>query len=652
MSEPIYNSAGEVLYPGLAGDGAGYRGSRLVTLTPEGWEKAEGAWPLMQDAPVPEAKTGYVALGSYPDNYGAAAQEAGCPAYCEAGDGFVRFYARAKPSGDIRVQVTLLGEAGSAAVAGPVAGSGVRVDPTLTISDAAADAAAVGGIVLPRVVVQTEAGSSIVLSDGEKDVSGVAADGSFSAALPHDGEWTVTATLGTGVATETVQAEYCRTKTLTLTYYTLTVTVKAGSTVTAQCGDKTVSGTVPENGSIKLYLPIAGTWSVTATLGDETTTATVEVTEYKDYPLELAYAHIYGVCWNYGNSSTACTRLTKASDPNGFVNVDITTEPKAAVGTGAGSSPFDSCMPWSGMEEYNVVGNAVGPKQGESGFSRSSNGDVVVRIPDFWYKIIDDASAKKRYYYIADKKKTGWDKHPGSGRYVGRYHTNTSNQSRTGYSPRVNITRADARSDAAGKGTGWALYDYASWCAIGLLYLVEYANWNTQAKVGRGYCDSNSRAISAGGTDSMVYHTGRASGTDGKTAVQYRHIENPWGNVFQWVDGINFTGAEVYACTDPSKYADDTLAGYTNIGTRTASNGYISALGMSTTAPWTIYPTAVGGSETTYVPDYSWTTAGWLVLFVGGYWDNGSYAGLFCFGGSGSSSGSSSNIGARLLFVP
>ena len=71
MSEPIYNSAGEVLYPGLAGDGAGYRGSRLVTLTPEGWEKAEGTWPLMQAAPVPEAKIGYVALGSYPDSYGA-----------------------------------------------------------------------------------------------------------------------------------------------------------------------------------------------------------------------------------------------------------------------------------------------------------------------------------------------------------------------------------------------------------------------------------------------------------------------------------------------------------------------------------------------------------------------------------------------------
>lgn len=650
MSEPIYNSAGEVLYPGLAGDGAGYRGSRLVTLTPEGWEEAEGTWPLMQAAPVPEAKTGYVALGSYPDSYGAAAQEAGCPAYCEARDGFVCFYARVKPSGDIRVQVTLLGEAGGAAVAGPVAGSGVRVDSTLTISGAAADAAAVGGIVLPRVVVHTEAGSSIVLSDGEKSVSGVAADGSFSAALPHDGEWTVTATLGTGAATETVQAEYCRTKTLTLTYYTLTVTVKAGSAVTAQCGDKTVTGTVPESGSIKLYLPIAGTWTVTATLGDETTEGSVEVSEYRDYPLELAYVKVYGVCWNYRNSSTACTRLLRASDPNALVNVDITTSPSPAVGGGSGSSPFDACMPWSGMEEYNVTSGKVGPKFGESGFSRSS-ADVMVFIPEFYYKVVDDASGKKRYFYVADKKVSGFEKHPGSGRYVGRYNTGSGHVSRTGKSPLVSITRASARSGAKSKGSGWYEYDYASWCAIGLLYIVEYADWNTQSKIGKGYSNGSS-AISSGGTDSMTYHTGRASGTDGATAVQYRHIENPWGNVFDWVDGVNFNGSTVYVCTDPAKYADDTSDGYTNAGTRASSSGYISALGASTTAPWAIYPSSAGGSETTYIPDYSWTSSGWLVLAVGGFWDYGSDAGLFCFHGNYSSSNSYSYIGARLLFVP
>ena len=182
MSEPIYNSAGEVLYPGLAGDGAGYRGSRLVPLTPEGWEEAEGTWPLMQDAPVPEAKTGYVALGSYPDSYGAAAQEAGCPAYCEARDGFARFYARAKPSGDIRVQVTLLGEAGSAAVAGPVAGSGVRVAPPPTISGAAADAAATGvRIKLLEMVHGTDV-SGISFVSAFDTLDGVALEGVWNKA--------------------------------------------------------------------------------------------------------------------------------------------------------------------------------------------------------------------------------------------------------------------------------------------------------------------------------------------------------------------------------------------------------------------------------------------------------------------------------------
>lgn len=95
----------------------------------------------------------------------------------------------------------------------------------------------------------------------------------------------------------------------------------------------------------------------------------------------------------------------------------------------------------------------------------------------------------------------------------------------------------------------------------------------------------------------MTYHTGRAYGTDGATAVQYGHIENPWGNVFDWVDGVNFNGSTVYVCTDPAKYADDTSDGYTNAGTRASSSGYISALGASTTAPWAIYPSSAGGGK-------------------------------------------------------
>ena len=65
--------------------------------------------------------------------------------------------------------------------------------------------------------------------------------------------------------------------------------------------------------------------------------------------------------------------------------------------------------------------------------------------------------------------------------------------------------------------------------------------------------------------------------------------------------------------------------------------------------PWAFYPTAVGGSETTYIPDYAYCSSGWRVLHVGGGWGNGGYAGLFYFDASYASSDSNSNVGARLL---
>lgn len=628
MSEPIYNSAGEVLYPGLAGDGAGYRGSRLVTLTPESWEEAEGTWPLMQDAPVPEAKTGYVALGSYPDNYGAAAQEAGCPAYCEAQDGFVRFYARAKPSGDIRVQVTLLGEAGGAAVAGPVAGSGVRVDPTLTISGAAADAAAVGGIVLPRVVVQTEAGSSIVLSDGEKSVSGVAADGSFSAALPHDGEWTVTATLGSGAATETVQAEYCRTKTLTLTYYTLTVTVKAGSAVAAQCGDKTVTGTVPESGSIKLYLPIAGTWTVTATLGNETTEGSVEVSEYRDYPLELAYVHIYGASWD-GTSTTKWSRTDEAAE--------FTDPVPYVAGASSYGSPFDNLQPWAGMVKSERTGG------------------TMVAIPKFWYKLEQNGAGMT--IQISDHAVEGYsvspahmDRGDGHGErdvvYIGRYHCAGGYKSNTG-APLANMTRSFARANIHVLGSAIWQCDFAMRFTLWLLYIVEFADWDSQAKIGYG-CSPHGGTFAMGYTDSMPYHTGTdQSSRDTFGGTQYRNIEGLWDNVFDWCDGCyNDDGLNIIL--NPSKFSDSSNG--TAVGV--PSDGYPSAFRVKTNGGFPVFiPTSASGNDITYSCDYWGFRSYDLSLCVGSdYSQNSSYGlfGVLCY----AASATNGNIGCRLQELP
>lgn len=505
----------------------------------------------------------------------------------------------------------------------------IETDKTLTISGAAADAAAVGSIVLPRVVVQTEAGSTVTAVSGDKKVTGTATDGSFSAALPHDGEWEVTATLGTGVATETMQAEYCRTKTLTLTYYTLTVTVKAGSTVTAQCGDKTVSGTVPESGSIKLYLPIAGTWTVTATLGDKTTTATVEVAEYKDYPLELAYVHIYGASWD-GTSTTKWSRTDEAAE--------FTDPVPYVAGASSYGSPFDNLQPWAGMVKSERTGG------------------TMVAIPKFWYLLEQSGSGMS--IKIAGHKVAGYsvspahmDRGDGNGErdvvYIGRYHCNGTYKSGTG-SPRANMTRSSARSGIHNLGSTIWQSDFAMRFTLWLLYIVEFADWNSQAKIGYG-CSPSGSIITMGYTDTMPYHTGTdqsSRATYGGT--QYRNIEGLWDNVWDWCDGCYNNGNGLNIVLNPSKFSDS--SGGTAVGV--PSNGWPSAFKVKTNGGFpTFIPTSASGSDTTYSCDYWYFSSSYPCLCVGGNYGHYSNYGLFyvnCHGASGHDG----NIGCRLQELP
>ena len=503
------------------------------------------------------------------------------------------------------------------------------------------------------LTVTAESGAVVTATLGTKQYTGTCgSNGKCALTVNYAGTYSVTATKS-GVSSSTASAEVSTSGgsyTATVKFCTLTVTIDSGSTVKAVNGSTTLTTT--SNGTAKFYLPNTGTWSVTATKNGETATGSVACRSYTGYTLELSYVKVFGVCWNYNAQSTALTRLKKSTDPNGLVNVDITTNPSPAVGTGAGSSPFDNYLPWSGMDEYNIINNAVSYKKGQSGFSRSSY-DTVVFIPEYYFRIIDDAANKKRYFYIADKAKSGFTKHPGSGKYVGRYNTISGYYSKTGSQPLANMTRATARTNSKNKGSKWGQYDFASWCAVWLLYLVEFADWNSQATIGVGICNGSSMS-NTGGTDSMSYHTGTAASSRTATgAVQYRNIENPYGNIWEWIDGVNFSDGTVYVCTIPANYADDTTAGYTNAGTKVQSNGFIKAIGLSSTAPWAFFPTEVGGSETIYIPDYAGCNSGWRVLLVGGYYGNSTgVVGLFYFYAGNASSFSNSSVGARLLFHP
>ena len=520
------------------------------------------------------------------------------------------------------------------------------------------DAPASGGSRITLTFASDFVGQAWTLSGGGETYTGTV-DSSLTATVSVLGintTYTLSCVLfGTTYTTEVTTKAYYTALSADLEKFqsTITVTVDSGSTVTATLGSTVLTKT--STGTAVFTVGKAGTWAIKATKGDQTAEGTVSIiASGQSKALTLSYANVFGVCWDTSNSSTALTRLTPSTDPYGYVTRSVTTEPKPAVGTGSGSSPFDSYAPWADMKECNLNdAGTVKAWKGDSGFSRGA-WLVMVYIPEFYVKYKE--SGTKKYFYISDCARNDFVKHPGSGKFVGRYVTAPSSDgvvhnvfSQTNGSVGVNITRANARTLAKKNGAKYHLYDFATYCAIIWLYLVEFADWNCQSKIGRGYVDSNSSAIDSGGTDSMVYHTGRAAGTDGKTAVQYRWIENLWGNISQWVDGINLYGAKAYVCLASYNYVDSTLDGYTEIGELPASVGGITDLIV--TENGLLIPSKSRGSSSTFIPDQVASNIGssYYVAAVGGAYNMDFAAGILYFNGGHVAETGYTAVSARLM---
>lgn len=426
----------------------------------------------------------------------------------------------------------------------------------------------------------------------------------------------------------------------TATYYyftaTIAVTYPAGATCTCECGSTKYTATTT-SGSYTFQVHNVGTWTVKAVSGSDSDSKSVSVTSSgQSFSMELSFVKIYGISRDITATSPAWARTDSA----------VGKTATASVGTTAGSSDFDNCYPWSGITRETL-----------------STGDVMVKIPKFWYRRY--RSGNVEYIKIADKATTGFTLHPAFNHggtqsdyiYVGAYKTTSGNKSASGASPLVSQTRATMRTNAKAKGTGWGIIDISALSAIQMLILVEFANNNVQSVIGRGYCDSNSSALSTGTCNSVSNLTGRPAGTDGKVDVVWRGIEGFWGNVWEWVDGVNWNGGTYYVCNDPSKYADDTTTNYTALsfkGSTSWSSSYITQEGLDTgNNPHVLLPSAAGsGSESTYDCDACWSSTGWRVFVHGGYWSYGSLCGLFTAYLSGGSSSASAYFGSRLLYIP
>ena len=413
------------------------------------------------------------------------------------------------------------------------------------------------------------------------------------------------------------------------------VTAPTGSTVTCTKGT-TVKTATEKNGEWWFKNLDIGEWTLNATLAGQSATLKYNIEQFGVYRVAMRYSRVYGIVRDTEKQSTEWERTNDA--------VDFSAT--ASVGTTPGSSDFDSAYPWSDIKRVNWPTN-----------------DVLVKLPKFYYnRWIDETS---EHIIISDVKTSNTEIHPAFYRngkeldeiYVAAYKTSSGNKSVSGASPTGSQTRSAMRTNAKAKGAGWGLIDIACVSAIEMLMLVEFANNDVQSAIGRGFCEA-SASLNTGTTDNVPNLTGRPAGTDGKVDVVWRGIEGFWGNVHEWVDGLNWSNNNYYVCNDPSKYADDTSDGYSLLsysGSPSWSESFITKMGIdSGNNKHVILPVEAGsGSGTTYYADTcSSSESGWRVAHRGGYWGIGSKVGLFTLYLADASSVASSARGSRMMYIP
>lgn len=236
--------------------------------------------------------------------------------------------------------------------------------------------------------------------------------------------------------------------------------------------------------------------------------------------------------------------------------------------------------------------------------------------------------------------------------------------------PATSISLDDFRIKARNRGSvEWNANLYRLHKMIWWLFVVEYCTFNTQdsfdAKLdesgfhqgglGNGVCDLFSffeerPVVPCGVTNSLGNHTGTVDYNNifvdevmypEKIDVpRYRGIENPFGHIWKWTDGIKIiiqseaAGglSKMYICDDPSKFTNSGVDNYEYRGDISRNSGYVKQLILGEDGD--IMPLMVGGGSRAFFCDYftqnypSSKEKEYGVMFGGDAWDINS--GLVC----------------------
>lgn len=230
-------------------------------------------------------------------------------------------------------------------------------------------------------------------------------------------------------------------------------------------------------------------------------------------------------------------------------------------------------------------------------------------------------------------------------------------------------TMAQFETAANAIGAGWGIKSYWSHALLQALLYIEHATFNSQSAIGPGRTNgANTGALDTGSGNALMNTVGTGGGTDIQ-AVAYRGIENPWGNVWKFLIGANIVDAEIRVMrrdgmgalvdvlTDYQATVGITpLNGSTNIGggsdAGAYTHGYVKDLIFADPLKLGFFPSALGGSESTYLTDYYYSHQDTQtnILLAGGDWNDAGRAGVGYLHANAAASVVNANFGGRLEF--
>lgn len=412
----------------------------------------------------------------------------------------------------------------------------------------------------------------------------------------------------------------------------------------------------------------------------------------------------YGIEFDTAVSSPACTRIGNLSLHK--------------------SLPIHNRMKGCLLNDDGEVVEYLNPANWTGQTRDGSRGQVMVELPMHYRKFETDGT--KRRVRISEYPLPGY--HVVGKRYVSAYEATVQRSTTTLCSvvnmdadyrgggnntaydgtyrtflgrPATAISRTNFRNYARKRKSGskeWNCMTYDIHKELYWLFVIEYATLNSQAafnaaKDSNGYAQGGlgNGVTTLSGTEWSEYNgyypfvpcghsdsLGNASGEvayeipkEDKTILKtvmvprYRGVENPFGHIWQWTDGINIrispteeNGGDglskVFVCTDPAKFSDSSYDGYSHVGNEARTEAYVKEVIFGEGGE--IIPSVVGGGSTTYFCDYHYTniptTEALRGVLFGGSASYGAHAGFACAYSYHAPSTASAVVGSRLCFIP